>query len=95
MGDYTTTAICLYNKSNNYNNKQVRNYNSYKEYWSQTSNINENNIVWKIFNAHTRGKVRWNTEANIHKLLRTLKQHKTSWGRLELAIGRIGLEHLI
>ena len=45
MGDYTTTAICLYNKSNNYNNKQVRNYNSYKECWSQTSNINENNIV--------------------------------------------------
>ena len=68
MADYTTIAICLYNNSNNYNNKQIRNYNSYKEYWSQTSNINWNNIVWKNFNELTTGKVRWNTEANIHKL---------------------------
>ena len=57
MADYTTTAICLYNKSNNYNNKQIRNWNSYKEYWSQTSNINRNNIVWKNFNEFITGKV--------------------------------------
>ena len=57
MADYTTTAICFYNKSNNYNNKQIRNWNSYKEYWSETSNINGNNIVWKNFNEFITGKV--------------------------------------
>ena len=57
MADYATTAIFLHNKSNNYDNKQIRNWNSYKDYWSQTSNINWNNIVWKSFNKLTTGKV--------------------------------------